>query len=302
MSHCLSRISAGEDSTVINWIVVPAEIGGLIDNHRKGHCSYNSGRKIIMLKWIVFSQLSLCLEEHTVEQSWKQIKFLRILVRQTQRMKGEEKNKKKQKQELFWPESEWVNETLPLRKILILKMQKKKKISAWRGETDRERNENSHFYPAFKRANKIVLKMLIHKAARLTCASFAPDKTAWISKAAEHLVMKSFLIYDEKGDFATAAPTWPGCTAQYPPSVCPTGPSQERTYTEKNGQKKCKKQIRIGPILSESNLCRANKVSLTDFSTLSLRGWTLRGRCAVQTCGLLLAFTSPCNYYHVLGY
>lgn len=64
----------GEDSMVINWIVVPAEIGSLIDNHRKGHCSSNSGRKIIMLKWIVFSQLSLCLEAHTVKQNRKQIK------------------------------------------------------------------------------------------------------------------------------------------------------------------------------------------------------------------------------------
>ena len=68
----------GEDSTVINWIVVPAEIGSLIDNHRKGHCSYNSGRKIIMLKWIVFSQLSLCLGARTVKRNRKQIKFCRI--------------------------------------------------------------------------------------------------------------------------------------------------------------------------------------------------------------------------------
>lgn len=68
----------GEDSMVINWNVVPAEIGSLIDNHRKGHCSYNSRRKIIMLKWIVFSQLSLCLEAHSVKQNRKQIKFCRI--------------------------------------------------------------------------------------------------------------------------------------------------------------------------------------------------------------------------------
>lgn len=59
------------NSTVINWIVVPAEIGSLIDNHRKGHCCYNSGRKIIMLKWIVFSQLSCCLEAHAAKQNTK---------------------------------------------------------------------------------------------------------------------------------------------------------------------------------------------------------------------------------------
>lgn len=68
--------SKGEDSTVINWIVAPAEIGGLIDNHRKGHCSYNSRRKIIILKWIVFSQ-SLYLEACTVKQNRKQIQFCR---------------------------------------------------------------------------------------------------------------------------------------------------------------------------------------------------------------------------------
>lgn len=70
----------GEDSTVINGIVAPAEIGSLIDNHREGHCSSNSGRKIIMLKWIVFSQLSLCLEAHTVKQNRKQIKILQDIL------------------------------------------------------------------------------------------------------------------------------------------------------------------------------------------------------------------------------
>lgn len=43
----------GEESSVINSIVVPAEI--LIDNHREGERGRNSGRKIITLEWIVFS-------------------------------------------------------------------------------------------------------------------------------------------------------------------------------------------------------------------------------------------------------
>lgn len=74
----LVHLRKGEDSTVINWIVMPTEIERLIDNHRKkGHCGCNSGRKIIMLKWIVFSQLSLCLEAQTTKQIRKQ-KFSRL--------------------------------------------------------------------------------------------------------------------------------------------------------------------------------------------------------------------------------
>lgn len=46
------------------------------------------------------------------------------------------------------------------------------------------------FLPAFKQANKIVLKMLIHKAVRLTCASFALIK--------QHELVKLPSTWDEK--------------------------------------------------------------------------------------------------------
>lgn len=49
-----------------------------------------------MLKWIVFSQLSLCLEAHTVKQNTeKQIKFLQdVLLAWLDRQNKEQKKKK----------------------------------------------------------------------------------------------------------------------------------------------------------------------------------------------------------------
>lgn len=49
------------------------QIGDAIDNHAEGRGSSDSGRKIIMLKWIVFSQPSLRLEAPTVKQHGKQM-------------------------------------------------------------------------------------------------------------------------------------------------------------------------------------------------------------------------------------
>lgn len=56
-----------------------------------------------MLKWIVFSQLSLCLEAHTVKQNTeKQIKFLQdVLLAWLDRQNKEQKKKKRKQQGLF---------------------------------------------------------------------------------------------------------------------------------------------------------------------------------------------------------
>lgn len=48
-------------------------ISDAIDNHAEGRGGSDSGRKIIMLKWIVFSQPSLRLEAPTVKQNRKQM-------------------------------------------------------------------------------------------------------------------------------------------------------------------------------------------------------------------------------------
>lgn len=156
-----------EDSMVINWNVVPAEIGSLIDNHRKGHCSYNSRRKIIMLKWIVFSQLSLCLEAHTVKHNRKQIRFCRIFswLGLTERQK--EKKSCFDQNSSGWKKLCSALDPNP-------KMQKFCNTLDWLGRTNREMNENSpFFFTSIQAGEQKVLKMLIHKAVHLTCASFA---------------------------------------------------------------------------------------------------------------------------------
>lgn len=74
--------------------MVAAEIDSLIDNHRKEHWACNSGGKIIIFKWIVFSQLSLCLGAGTVKRNRTQIKCCeRFWLDRTRGEKEEEKKK-----------------------------------------------------------------------------------------------------------------------------------------------------------------------------------------------------------------
>lgn len=108
-----------------------------------------------MLKWIVFSQLSLCLEAHTVKQNTeKQIQFLQdVLLAWLDRQNKEQKKKKENNKGCFDQNSSGLMKQCSTADPNP-KMQKFCNTLHWLGETDRERNENSHFHQHSSRRTK----------------------------------------------------------------------------------------------------------------------------------------------------
>lgn len=140
---------------------------------------------------------------------------------------------------------------------------------AWLDRQRKEWKQSFFFLPAFKQSNKTVLKMLIHKAVHLTCASFALIKQHELVKLPSTCDEKLFNIWWE-GRLCNVVPRDPAATHNIPPLSLSTGWAKNLYRHNRNYRRKREKKNKHSS--RQNQTCRltwVNEVSITDLGITS---------------------------------